>query len=149
MNKIWKQRLFAIFVGVMMILSVAGFATMRFLPEQKNIKISNVVNKVLDPEEKISILREGRTLIEFIYPDNCTWCPEKANIYNDFVNSDEFKDYAVLETAEVVGINDTIDRMISIYEIVDLSNVTTKDDLQKIFCSKATQKPEVCLLYEI
>jgi hypothetical protein len=70
-------------------------------------------------------------------------------MYEYFVNSSEFKDYAVLESVEVVGTNETYDRMISIYEITDLSNVTTKYDLQRIFCAKADYRPQVCLLYEV
>jgi len=143
-----KERLMAIFIGLIMILSVGGFAVSyagRTITPPKNT-IPNVVERELNPEEVVSVLRSGRVLIEDFYTKNCTICTENNAVLESF--ADKFKDFVVLE--KVVA-NETTVQMIGVGgKIVKLGNENiTKENLMDIFCDIAITQPNECLLREI
>ena len=145
-----RQSLFvSIFIAITMVGSMIGFATMRAMPEGgKRIELPVVVNKILTPQEKIAALKSGKVIIEFIYPENCTTCAGKLDMYEKFVNSKEFKGYVILSysTSE----NETADWMLNLNgDQINLSSINDTQSLKKMFCKKAIIKPDVCILEEV
>jgi len=144
-----SQRLFAIVVGTLMITSIIGFAvsSLTQLPKQQEFKMPSVVNRLLSPEEKVQVIRSGKVLIEYLYPEGCRDCIQKNQTYAEFVN--KFKNYAILETAGVPQ-NQTLNRMIGINgNTQELDNITSSGQLLRIFCSLAIIQPKQCILLEI
>ncbi|MBN2102192.1 MAG: hypothetical protein JW716_04965 [Candidatus Aenigmarchaeota archaeon] len=142
-----SQRIFAIVVGILMLSSVAGFAIMNVYQAPPENTIPSIIDKPLGPQDRVYILQTGRVLIEYLYPEGCTDCSEKIALYQSFVNN--FKDYAVLELAEVPA-NETADRIIGNYgDTMELGNVTTGQDFMAVFCSVAMKQPKECLIMEM
>jgi len=147
-----KQVFMALFIAFIMIASAVGFALLQGVPKDTGLEtptFPNVVERVLDSEEKLFILRGGKSLIEFLYPSNCTYCFDKRIVYENFVTSQEFKNYVILETS--VEENVTAEWIVIAYtgDQIDLGDVNTTDDLVEIFCDASIVKPNVCVLLEI
>ncbi len=142
----------AVFIAFIMVASGIGFGMLRNTPGdngQQAPTFPNVIERVLDPQEKLAILRGGKSLIEFLYFENCTNCFEKRTMYENFVTSQEFKDYIVLET--FASENVTADWIVIAYtgDQIGLEDVNTTDDIMKIFCDASIVKPNICVLQEI
>jgi hypothetical protein len=147
-----KQVLMALFIVFIMVGSAVLFAFLQGAPKDTGPEtptFPNVVERVLDPQEKLLILREGKSLIEFLYPSNCTYCFDKKIMYENFATSQEFGNYVVLETS--VEENVTADWIVIAYtgDQIDLMDVNTTGDLTKIFCDASVVKPNICVLQEI
>ena len=147
------ERAMAIFIGMIMIGSVAGFALNNFnflnRPAQaEGPEIKYIMDKVLTTEEKVYVLRTGRVLIENLYEPNCTECIERNAVLEGFAN--QFQGFLVLERAEVLP-NETKFQMVApTGDIRDLENETiTYDSLLDIFCDISFAQPRECLLREI
>jgi len=152
MKREHKQVLMALFIAVIMIASGIGFAMLRNTPTESNqqeVNFPNVIERLIEPQERLQILRGGKSLIEFLYPENCTACPERRNVYESFATSEEFKDYIVLETA--VSENATAEWMIMAYtgDQIPLEGVNTTEELANMFCASSVVKPNICLLQEV
>jgi len=75
MDQVTGQRLMAIFIGFIMVASIMGFAMMSNAPqEQPTVEVPDVMNRELAPEEKISILRGNRVLLEYFHNESCIEC---------------------------------------------------------------------------
>lgn len=147
-----KQIAMALFIAFIMVASAVGFGLLQGVPKDTGLQtptFPNIVERVLDPEEKLLILRGGKSLIEFLYPANCTYCFEKSIVYENFVMSQEFKNYVILETS--VEENVTADWIVIAYtgDQIELADVNTTDDLAEIFCDASIVKPNICVLLEI
>lgn len=141
------DRIFAIVVGALMLTSVAGFAMMNVYEEPPKVEIPTIINTPIGPSDRVQILRTGRALIEYLYPEDCTDCSEKKALYESFVT--QFDGYAVLEIAEVPA-NETLDRIIGMNgDTVELSGVSSQGELMETFCSVAIIQPRECLLMDI
>jgi hypothetical protein len=153
-----KERIAAIVIGGIMLLSVAGFAIMglgRFAGNQET-EIPYVVNKVLDNSQLSGILRTGRIVIRNIYEQGCIECITNSNDLEIFTNT--FKGYIVLESVSVNPENYTVDEdgyvkfeMISpTGDIVDLKEYDLdQETLADIFCEISVMQPQECLLREV
>jgi hypothetical protein len=148
-----KQVFMALFIAFIMVASALGFAMMQGDRggggDQQTPAFPNVVERVLDPEEKLLILRGGKSLIEFLYPSNCTYCFDKKIMYENFATSEEFNNYVILETS--VEENVTADWIVMAYtgDQIELIDVNTTEDVMKIFCTNSIVKPNICVLQEI
>jgi len=152
MSKERGKLIMSLFIALTMLLSIIGFAVIYVTPvsNQNRFTLPYVVNRTLTPEERVSVLRTGRTLIEYIFPPECKECYEKRKMYESFVMSNEYKGYVVLESVPIEGINETIDKMIGMNgDTFDLSDIKTTEELEKKFCEAALIKPEVCIFFEI
>ena len=146
--KIDRQFVFTLVVGVMMITWAMGLAlsyNIKTTPTGMNIE--NVYDRLLTGTEKVTILRSGRVLIEYLYttgPDT----PDRKALYENFVA--RFSDYTVLELVEVSAANQTMDQMIvPSGDVLPLGNITTTDALVDLFCDKTLVQPRECLLRDI
>ncbi len=149
MKRVAKQRLMAIFVGFIMVASMMGFAMMSYRPEGPGpVKLPNVLNRTLTPEERVGILRDGKVLIEYFYNESCIECSEKEGIYKGFVESREFKDYIILSYG--ISENETMDWMLNLDGTrIDLTDINSTKGLREFFCEVAILKPNICVLLEI
>jgi hypothetical protein len=142
-----SQRIFAIVVGVLMLTSVAGFAIMNVYQGPQKVEIPTIIEKPLTPQERVNVLQTGRVLVEYLYPEGCATCTEKIAFYQSFANT--YKNYAVLEIAEVPA-NETLDRIIGMNgDTKELAEVSTSDTFMQTFCSVAISQPKECLMMEL
>jgi hypothetical protein len=148
MKKITIQRIMAIFIGVVMLASVAEIALLRNTPaETQQTTLPNIVNRKLTLLEMRDTLTGGKVLIEYFYNETCTNCTAKENVYKEFVNSEQFKDYVVLS----YGVwNETADWMLDAAGTQkELGNISSAADMKKLLCSdeiRMLDKPNVCVL---
>jgi hypothetical protein len=146
-----QQIFMAVFIAVVMVGSMFGFAMMqnRSGEEQQGFDFSSVIERALAPEERIYILRNGYTLIEYLYYSNCTGCPEKRAMYENFVNSEEFKGYVIMSTS--VTENETADWILNLDGTrTELVNITMQRDMEDLFCEITIfRKPDICILREV
>ncbi len=145
--KLDKQRVFSLFIGIMMITWVVGIAMSSTIQSsQQGLIIQNVYDRVLTANEKITILRSGRVLIEHLYTGTHESLEKKA-AYENFVA--RFKDFVVLETVEVEQENQTVDQMINPNgDIIPMDNVSA-GQLVDVFCDNTLFQPKECLLRSI
>lgn len=143
-----KERLMAIFIGTIMIMSIVGFgiSNTRFVDQPDTFDIPNVVNRELTTEELVTILRSGHVIIENFYALNCTNCLEKNTLLETFAN--KFKNFIVLQSVEG---NETSIKMIGaggrIRDITEME--LAESELTSVFCEIAIAQPRECLLEEI
>lgn len=140
-----KERFIAIFMGLLMLLSVAGYAIINvYKAPVKEESINPIIKRVLTPEEKIGILRSGKIIIENFYTKNCTECIDRNNLLESFVV--QFKDYIIMEE---VLMNQTSLKIIGKGgKIKNIKNVT-EENLMDVFCEMAILQPKECLLREM
>jgi hypothetical protein len=141
-----KERVAAIFIGVIMIMSVAGFAlnaAMSGTTQTPEIKIPTIVDRPLTTEEVVYLLNSGKVVMEYYHAENCTDCTEKTTSLESFAQ--KMSEFMVLQ--EVAG-NETSVQMIGIQgKIVDLGNMTLTDqNLMDTFCTIAIAQPPECLM---
>jgi len=147
MKRETKERAAAIFIGLIMVMSLAGFAAMNVVipAGDGGQTMPSVVDRELSPEEKIFVLRTGRVLLENYYAENCTGCVEFNVMAEVFVS--RFPDYMIFE--KVKG-NETKLQMIGQGgEIRELEHPVTEDELFGVFCELAILQPKECLLREL
>lgn len=142
-----RQAAFSIFIGVIMITSVMGFAIgSNVKTQQDNVRIESVYDRLLTPQERISILRAGRVLIEYLHMGEFE-SVEKQATYENFVA--RFKDFVVLEVVEVEFSNQTLDQMISPDgDVIELGNVSSSE-LVDVFCQTTFVQPRECLMRSV
>lgn len=146
--KIGKQFIFSIFVVVMMITWAVGMALSYNIDTgPTGMKIENVYNELLTGKEKVTILRSGRVLIEYMYTSGDIESLEKRAIYESFVA--RFDSLLVLQTVEVPFDNQTANQMIvPTGDIISLENVS-ETELFDVFCDNTYVQPKECLLRSI
>ncbi len=145
--KIDRQFVFTVVVGVMMITWAMGMAlSYNIKTAPTGMKIENVYTEPLTGKEKVTILRSGRMLIEYLYiPGEESM--EKIPVYDSFAG--RFSDFIVLEKVEVSDANQTLDQMISpTGDVIPLGNVT-EAQLIDVFCDNTFVQPKECLLMSI
>jgi thiol-disulfide isomerase/thioredoxin len=141
------ERFMAIFIGLIMIGSVAGFALINTMPTGPSApEIPNIIKRALTTDEQLFILRSGRVLVENFYAIDCGDCMDKNAELESFANS--FGNFMVLE--EVVT-NQTEEIRLQMIgaggKIVGLENMTiSQDGLLEVFCTVAISQPIECLL---
>ncbi len=142
------ERFMAIFIGVIMLGSVAGFALMSVnMPTGNDApEIPVVVDRALTTDEILYVLRSGRVLIEDFYTTDFPNYLERNMLLESFAG--RFSDFVVLERVMVNQTNETMLQMIgSGGRIVKLENTTINDSsLLDVFCGIAMAQPMECLL---
>ena len=138
----------AIFVLVIMVMSVAGFsmnsATFQQTPDAP--EIPTIIREPLDTQTQIQILRSGKVLIEHFYTANCTDCLDKNARLEEFAN--RLSGYVVVN--EVLGNETRLDIIGAQGRIVDLSDSGLEyEDLIDTFCDVAIAQPRACILRSI
>jgi hypothetical protein len=145
--KLDKKFIFSLFVAVMMVTWAIGMAlSYSIKTTPKGMKIENVYDQLLTGTEKITILRTGRVLIEYLYVDSAESLDRKA-MYENFVA--RFSDFAVLEAVSITQENETLDQMIAPDgDVIPMDNVTSSN-LVDVFCENSVTQPRECLLRSV
>ncbi len=145
--KIDRQFVFSAVVIFMMVTWAMGIALSQNIDiSQQGMKIESVYTELLTGQEKITILRTGRMLIEYLYvpgPESI----EKKALYENFVN--QYSKFVVLQAVEVSAGNETLNQMIAPSgDIIPLDNVTAAN-IMDVFCDNTYVQPKECLLRSI
>jgi hypothetical protein len=144
-----KERIMAIFIGVVMVMSAAGFALNSAINQNQNqtpgFNIPTIVTRQLTTEETVYVLQNGRVLIEFLHADNCTECPDKIATLEAFAQ--KLNEFVVLEEVKA---NETSVQIIGAGgKIEDIGNMTlSEQNLMSTFCGIAIAQPPECLMPE-
>jgi len=144
-----KERIMAIFIGLIMVLSAAGFALNSAINQNPNqnpgFNIPVIVTRQLTTEETVYVLQNGRVLIEFLYSENCTECPDKITTLEGFAQ--KMNEFVVLEEAKA---NETSLQIIGAGgKIENIWNMTlSEQNLMSTFCDIAIAQPPECLMPE-
>jgi len=140
-----KERLMAIFIGLVMLLAVGGWAVMSIVPQDTGpeFNVPIIVTRELTSDEIIYVLQTGRVLIEYFYTTNTTDYLDDLPILESFTSN--FNNFVVLE--EVAG-NQTRFEMIGINgQILNVEDLELNyDNLLDTFCTIAIAQPPECLL---
>ncbi len=142
-----RKFVFTVVVGIMMITWAMGLAlSYNIKVGDTGMKIESVYDRPLTGQEKVTILKTGKVLIEYLYTSDDPASAAKLATYENFVG--RFQDFVVLEEAEV-GVNQTMEQMISpTGDVIPLHNVTDSS-LIDIFCQNTVVQPRECLMRSI
>jgi len=145
--KIDRQFVFSVVVGVMMITWAMGMAmSYNIETGPTGMKIENVYDQPLTGKEKVTILRSGRMLIEYLYTPG-EESLQRISLYESFVS--RFRDFLVLEKVQVSHDNQTLNQMIAPSgDVIPLENIT-EVQLFDVFCDNTYVQPKECLLRSI
>jgi hypothetical protein len=139
-----KERLMAIFIGLIMITSVAGIAFSSAVRNQEPQvqEIPTIVSVKLTDEQLVDVFRSGRVLLEYFYYSNCTDCLDTRTTLEGFANS--YDGYVVLN---VVAGNESRYDMIGIDgRIIEFQEGTTDKELLSTLCDVAIGVPPECII---
>jgi hypothetical protein len=145
--KLDRKFVFSLFVAIMMVTWAIGMAlSYNIKTTSSGMKIENVYDRLLDAKEKITILRSGYVLIEYLYIADAGGIDKKA-MYDNFAA--RFSDVVVLEAIAVSAENQTMDQMIAPDgDVIPLDNVTSST-IVDVFCENTLVQPRECLLRSV
>ena len=143
-----RERLAAIIIGVIMIMSAAGFALNSAINQGRvsttpEITVPAIVTRQLTTNEMVYVLNyQGKVIIEYSYLNNTQNSDVIASLEGF---AQKRSDFIVL--SEFPG-NETSIKMIgSAGKIVDVGNMTLTDqNLLNAFCPIAIAQPPECLM---
>jgi len=147
------EKLAAIVIGIIMLFSVAGFASFSLIgrigdpqPQQQTPEIPNIVTRPLTGSEISYILQTGRVVLRDYYPSACAECLERNTELELFAN--QFSGFVVLE--EVAGNQTRLEMIDSLGKVTELdpANITL-EGLTDSFCRNSIVKPRECILRNI
>jgi hypothetical protein len=143
-----RERLIAIFIGLVMIVSAAGFALNAAMNQGPNqtpgFNIPTIVTRPLTTEEIVYVLgNEGKVIIEYSYQNSTSDYMDKISALESFAQKQS--DFVVLE--EYQGNETSLKIIGSQGRILDISNLTLSDqNLMNTFCDMAIAQPAECLM---
>jgi len=148
-----KERAMAIFIGLLMIFSVAGFAIMGINfgggNSGQQVQTPSVVDRALTRDEFRSVLMSGKTIIQNHYIVGCTDCDATSSLLAGFAQ--QMEGFIVLEQFGVQFQNETRLQVVSSDgKITELnSSALSQDSLLDTICSVSYVQPKQCLLRDI
>ena len=139
-----SERLMAIFIGLIMVTSVAGIA---FSSASRNQQppvqeIPTIVTVKLTDTQVADVFRSGRVLMEYFYYSNCTGCLDTRSMLESFANS--YDGYVVLNV--VAGNETRYDMIGGTGKIIEFNNETTENELLDTLCDVAIGLPPECII---
>lgn len=141
-----KERIGAIFIGLIMLSSVIGFALMGVVSDQSSEtpEIPTIITGEIESNELLFFLQNGRTFFKYYYADDQKSLDDKLTL-EIFVN--KMKEYSVLNEIEA---NETSLEIIgSGGKITQFEEEINNQNLLTTFCEVAIIKPKDCFLYNI
>ncbi len=148
-----KERAMAIFIGLIMVSSVAGFAIMGLDwgggTEGATADVSPVIDRALTKDEFRSILLSGKTIIQNHYLVGCADCGAMNAMLENFAKG--LEGFVVLEQFGVQFQNETKLQIVSsdgrITELGD--GAINEAGLLDTVCEVSYVQPKQCLLRDI
>ena len=146
-----KTKIMSIFIGLVMVLSLAGFAGLSLVgradvDQNQNTgpEIPNIVYRELEPDEVLYSLQNGRVVMEYTYAENCETCEADELMLTTVVN--RFLGHIILQSIEG---EETSLRMTGVGgSIIEVEDVT-EDNVIDVFCQVAPIKPRECLVRDL
>jgi hypothetical protein len=143
-----RKTIFSLFVAVIMITSAIGMVMSYNInvTKDKQTQIKSVYEELLTPQQEISILRSGMSLIVFLHTGDDDSLQKKA-LYENFAA--RLNGFIVLEVVDVGQANQTRDEMIvPSGDVIPLQNVT-EESLMDTFCRNSLLQPRECILRNV
>jgi len=149
-----KERIAAVFIGALMLFSVAGFALQgsSFTAnvasnDHEEYSLEPVVNRYLSSQEKAIILTNGRVIIESVYGSECSECKQMDSELQLFTNNNQgFVFMQSVETESGDGF-DKLQMIGSDGSIINLEDEDlTQENILNIFCGLSAVQPKSCIL---
>jgi hypothetical protein len=142
--KLDRKFIFSLFVAVMMVTWAIGMAvSYNIKTTPQGMKIEKTYDRLLEGKEKITILRNGNVLIEYLYVMSPETLDRKA-MYENFAA--RFSDIIVLEMVAISADNQTMDQMIAPDGDVILLDNVTASTIVDVFCENTVVQPRECIL---
>lgn len=159
MGQVRNQRIFAIFIGFIMLSSVAGFAhygifasggnTQTQTQEPQGYTIPTVVERQLGSQEISSVLQQGGVIIQSMYHEDCGSCRIQDQTARLFAQ--QYSNFIIMESLEVTT-GEGFQRFHMIGgtgEVLELGEEVTQESLLDAFCSVTLLQPRECLFRTI
>jgi hypothetical protein len=150
MNKTTRNRIIAIFFGILMLGSTATYALMQAYNffgtnKQQNVQLpsSFIVEGQLSSEQEQLIMSQYKTAVQFYYSSDCLNCVHQRNVLENYVNQNSGQIYLEeIQTKSQVTQNIV---MKSYRDTLMLANAT-QSDIENAFCDVLLQPPASCAL---
>lgn len=148
MKKATKNKLIAIFFGIVMLGSVATYALMQAYnffgtPQQAaQLPSTNIIQGNLSSNVEQLIMSNGGTVVKFYYSSDCLSCVQQKNILESSANQNSLIYLEEIQTPSAVAQNIIIT---SLKDSKTLTNASA-DDIQNAFCDVLLQPPAACAL---
>lgn len=150
MNKTTRNRLIAIFFGVLMLGSTATYAVIQAYNMFGNSKqqtatlpSTNIVQGKLGDSVEQLILSQSGTVVQFYYSTNCLDCLKQRSVLENYANQNSQQIY--LE--EIQSQNMTAQNIImKSYRDSKFLTSASQSDIDNAFCDVLIQPPASCAL---
>jgi hypothetical protein len=150
MNKTTRNRIIAIFIGILMVGSTATYALIQAFNyfgtnKQGNVSLpsSYIVKEQLTDAQEQTIISQYKTAVQFYYSTDCLDCVTQRNVLENFVNQNQGQIY--LEEIQIK--NQILQNIVmkSYKDTITLPNAN-QTDIENAFCDVLLQPPVLCLL---
>lgn len=150
MGKTTRNRIIAIFIGILMVGSTATYALMQAFNyfgtnKQANASLpsSYIVEEQLTDDQEKTIISQYKTVVQFYYSSSCLECVRQRNVLESFVNQNSGQIY--LEEIQIK--NQVLQNIVmkSYKDTIKLANAT-ESDIQNGFCDVLLEPPAQCAL---
>ena len=141
-----KERIGAIFIGLIMLFSVVGFALVSVIPDQPTTpEIPHIYNGEMSGSDIVFLLQNGRTIFRYYYDSTSQNNLDEKITLEIFAN--KVKDFVVLNEIES---NTTKLEIVGVVngegKIIDFEGEITEENLFIELCERAYVKPKECYL---
>jgi hypothetical protein len=152
MKKETRNKLIALFFGIMMLGSTATYALMQAFnffgtPQtQAQLPSSYIVQEKLSDAVEQLIMSKQATVVQFYYSPSCLGCVRQRNVLESYVNQNTGQIYLEeIQTSNPVAQNII---MKSLLDQKTLSNAN-ENDIQNAFCDVLIHPPAQCALRKL
>jgi hypothetical protein len=151
MKKETRNKLIALFFGIMMLGSTATYALMQafnlFGTSQQSqtgqLPSSYIVQEKLSDAVEQLIMSEKGTVVQFYYSSNCLDCVRQRNVLESYVNQNQGQIYL-----EEIQTSSSVSQNIIIKSLLNEKTLTnaSESDIQNAFCDVLIHPPAACVL---
>ena len=150
MNKTTRNRIIAIFIGILMVGSTATYALMQAFnyfgnSNQQNAQLpsSYIVEEQLTDAQEKAIMSQYKTVVQFYYSPSCLDCVSQRNALEKSVNQNSGQIYLEeIQTKTQVMQN----IVMKSYRDTRLLSNATQIDIENAFCDVLLQPSAQCAL---
>lgn len=150
MDKTAKNRLIAIFFGILMLGSTATYALIQAYnlfgtntQQTPKLPSSNIVQERLSDAVEQLIQANGGTVVQFFYSTNCLDCVRQRNVLESYANQNPQQIYL-----EEIQTQNAVAQNIIMKSYRDTKTLTSasESDIQNAFCDVLINPPAACAL---
>jgi len=150
MDKTAKNRLIAIFFGILMLGSTATYAIIQAYnlfgtnaQSTPKLPSSNIVQSQLSNDVEQLIQANGGTVVQFFYSTSCLDCVKQRNVLESYANQNPQQIYLEeIQTQNAVAQN----IIMKSYRDTKILTSASESDIQNAFCDVLLNPPAACAL---